>query len=79
MKDNPTGKQIDISTTKWAFYGFNGNLPAANNITIKNLTIEKYASLLQRSPIGIRAIGDNWLIENFMTISPSHNQSIDQT
>lgn len=56
LADDPTGHKIEIGATRWAFYG------EANNVTIRGLTIEKYAQ-----PAGEAAIngkeGENWTVE----------------
>ncbi len=43
--DNPAGKTIETSTTRHAFSGY------VNNITIKNVTVEKYANPAQSGAI----------------------------
>jgi hypothetical protein len=52
--DNPTGKTVEISVTTHAFSG------SASNVTIKGLTIEKYAVPAQDGPIS----GGGWTIES---------------
>lgn len=57
MLDNPHGRTVEISVTTGAFSG------EADNVTIRNLTIEKYANPAQRGAIH----GDdttNWQIED---------------
>ena len=60
--DSPTGRTVELSETRYAFYG------AANNVTIRGLVIEKYAT-----PAGsgaIHALRDSgplshdWLVED---------------
>lgn len=43
--DNPSGKKVETSTIRNAFAGY------VNNVTIKNLTVEKYASPTQSGAI----------------------------
>ena len=52
--DNPTGKTVEIGVTTHAFSG------SASNVTIKGLTIEKYAAPAQDGPIS----GSGWTIES---------------
>jgi hypothetical protein len=52
--DDPTGKTVEIGATTHAFSG------GATNVTIKGLTIEKYASPAQDGPI----TGSGWTIES---------------
>jgi len=54
--DDPTGSTVELSVIRAAFAGF------ANNISIQNLTIEKYASPIQRG--AITASGNQWIIKN---------------
>jgi len=51
--DNPTGKTVEIGVTTHAFSG------SATNVTIKGLTIEKYAAPAQDGPI---SGGASWII-----------------
>ena len=55
LGDDPTGKKVEISVTPKAFTG-----PAAN-VTIRNLTIEKYASPTQQAAV---ELGTGWIIED---------------
>jgi parallel beta-helix repeat protein len=57
LKDDPTGRKVEITVAAIAFES------EASNILIKNLTVEKYASVAQIGAInGQRATG--WSIEN---------------
>lgn len=58
MKDDPTGKKVEIGTARRAFGG------SADNVTIKNIVIEKYAIPAQMGAIGDQYPGKNWIIEN---------------
>lgn len=58
MADNPAGHKMEISTARRAFGG------SVNNVTIKNLIIEKYAIPAQMGAIGDQYPGRNWIIEN---------------
>jgi len=55
LGDNPKDKKIELSVTPRAFAG------AATNVTIRNLTIEKYASPTQRAAV---ELGHGWIIED---------------
>jgi len=57
MGDNPIGKIVEMSASSRAFGG------NASNVTIKALTIEKYATPLQMSAVDAEH-GESWLIEN---------------
>jgi hypothetical protein len=56
--DDPTGHTVEISTARSAFYG------SARNVTIRGLTIEKYAIPAQFGAIGDQYPGPNWIISN---------------
>jgi hypothetical protein len=61
--DNPTGKTVEIGVTTHAFSG------SASNVTIKGLTIEKYAVPAQDGPISCYGItnvclASGWTIES---------------
>ncbi|GJL55208.1 MAG: hypothetical protein NPIRA02_23400 [Nitrospirales bacterium] len=61
--DNPVGHKVETSVTPHAFFG------NANNVTIKNLIIEKYANPARQGAIHARKAfhdpqGQNWRIEN---------------
>jgi len=63
MADNPAGRKVEVSLTEQAF------ISDADNVTIRNLIVEKYASLAQNGAIqaqlpGDGARGSSWLIEN---------------
>ena len=51
--DDPAGAAVETSVTRNAFSGF------ADNVSIRDLVIEKYAALAQEGAIS----GQNWLIE----------------
>ncbi|HRW59169.1 MAG TPA: right-handed parallel beta-helix repeat-containing protein [Defluviicoccus sp.] len=56
--DDPHGREVEVSTTRTAF------LPTAENVTIRNLTIEKYAIPAQMGAIGDQYPAAGWVIEN---------------
>jgi parallel beta-helix repeat protein len=56
--DDPTGKKVETSVTDRAFDG------VASNVTIRGLTIEKYANPAGRGVIGYVNAGTGWLVEN---------------
>lgn len=63
FKDNPSGKTVETSVTRYAFWG------NADNVHIENLVIEKYANPGPHGAINPRLgrIGspaDNWTIKN---------------
>jgi parallel beta-helix repeat protein len=65
--DNPNSKTVELGDTTDAFEG------AASNITIENLTIEKYAA-----PIGtavVQIYGSHWLLNNNV-ITLNHGEGI---
>ncbi|MBI5387773.1 MAG: right-handed parallel beta-helix repeat-containing protein [Verrucomicrobia bacterium] len=55
LGDDPTGKKVEISVTPKAFTG------PATNVTIRNLTIEKYANPTQQATV---ELGTGWIIED---------------
>ncbi|MBX2842769.1 MAG: right-handed parallel beta-helix repeat-containing protein [Flammeovirgaceae bacterium] len=74
MFDDPTNSSdtIEISISRFAF-GTHSQVPgnfgfshekAEPNVTIENLVIEKYASLIAYGDIGNRVPGDHWIIKN---------------
>ncbi|WP_020531563.1 carbohydrate-binding domain-containing protein [Flexithrix dorotheae] len=74
MFDDPTNTadSVEISLTRFAFgvhsqtpgsFGFS-NEKAASHVTVENLVIEKYASLIAYGAIGNRIPGDHWTIKN---------------
>ena len=69
--DNPAGRKIETSVTRAAFTG------SANGVTIRNLTIEKYASPAQEAAITQRygTTGANWLVDN-CTVRWNHGSGI---
>lgn len=63
ISDNPIGKTLEISTTRYAIYG------NSNNISIRNLIIEKYANPAQEGAIhpmndAQGSLGKHWEIGN---------------
>ncbi len=61
--DDPTGRKVEVSLTEHAFRS------DADDVTVRNLVVEKYASLAQSGAIqaqlpGEGSRGDNWLIED---------------
>ena len=56
IADNPEGKTVEESIARFAFESF------AQNVSIKNLVIEKYASPAQMGAINGRN-GANWVVE----------------
>lgn len=58
IRQNPSGHTVESSSTPVAF------AQGPNNITIKGLIIEKYATPGQRTAIGGQYAGDNWIVEN---------------
>jgi len=61
--DDPTGHQVEVSAARTAFEGAPAGTPV-NNITIKNLIVEKYAIPAQMGAIGDQFIGQNWLVQD---------------
>lgn len=60
--DNPTGRKVETSVTQFCFNS------AVDNVTIKGLTIEKFANSAQRGAIypalfGPYREGENWYVE----------------
>lgn len=53
--DNPSGRKVEASSTRFAFYG------NAENVIIRGLTIEKYANTAQGASVGMGGTG--WTIE----------------
>lgn len=63
IADDPTGRLVETSVTTFAFHG------SASNVRIKNLIIEKYATLAQHGAIHpkdgtIGASGSGWVVED---------------
>lgn len=61
LLDNPNGKKVETSITRYAFWGH------GNNVTIKNLVIEKYANPVQEGAIHAKngnqgPLGEKWTI-----------------
>jgi len=55
--DDPTGHTVETSITTWAF------VDSGNDITIKYLIIEKYASVTDFGTVGASGLKTNWLVE----------------
>jgi len=58
MADVPAGRRVEISVLPWAIYS------NASNVTIENLTVEKYASPAQRGAIGYSGVGSGWTVRS---------------
>lgn len=71
--DNPAGQTIETSVTAFAFGGAGGG-----DVTIKNLTIEKYATQFQFSAVDSGLSGLGWIIRN-NTIRWNHGQALNFT
>ena len=56
MADNPTGQIVELSVTQQAFGG------SANNVTVQNLIVEKYAVPLQSG--AIEPYGSAWTVQS---------------
>lgn len=61
--DDPTGRTVETSVTRYAFVG------NAKNVLIRNLTIEKYANPAQEGAIHAKqgevgSLGEGWTIQN---------------
>ncbi|WP_448208380.1 carbohydrate-binding domain-containing protein [Azospirillum sp. sgz302134] len=56
MAHNPAGEKVEMSSTPTAIDG------SAGNVTLKNLTVEKYASAAQTGAIQVG--GSGWTVEN---------------
>jgi hypothetical protein len=73
--DDPTGHTVETSVTPFAFYG------QADNVTIQNLTIEKYATPAQNGAILCAVIqnrapqGHNWVVKD-NTIRLNHGAAV---
>jgi parallel beta-helix repeat protein len=63
MYDNPTGHTVETSVSPSPF-----EWGAGNNVTIENLTIEKFAAPIQFAAVGVygpsQTEGINWVIKN---------------
>ena len=55
---DPTGHKVETSVTPWAFEG------GAKDVLVQNLTVEKYASPIQRGAIGGDHIPEGWIIQD---------------
>jgi parallel beta-helix repeat protein len=55
MADNPNGQTVELSVAQMAFSGY------ADNVTVQNLTVEKYAASIWYAAIVPR--GSNWTIQ----------------
>jgi len=62
LMDDPTGQNVEVATTTYAFWG------NASNVTIQGLIIEKYANPGQTGAIepmnAALAQGSNWVVQN---------------
>ena len=56
MADNPSGQTVELSVNKYAFGG------SANNVTVQNLIIQKYAVPLQSG--AIEPYGSGWTVKS---------------
>ena len=56
MADNPSGQTVELSVKKYAFGG------SANNVTVQNLIVEKYAVTLQSG--AIEPYGSGWTVQS---------------
>ncbi|WP_343897297.1 carbohydrate-binding domain-containing protein [Craurococcus roseus] len=56
--DNPAGHKVEAAVTQLAFGG------AAQNVTLENLVVEKYASPVQHGAVGGRGGVRNWTIDD---------------
>lgn len=61
LPDNPAGHNVEMSVTRYAFYG------SASNVTISGLIVEKYANLAQTGAIHAMKdpgpLSQNWVIQ----------------
>ena len=65
IKDDPAGHKMEFSSKHFAFGYDTGDLEnKPQNVTIKNLVIEKYASPAQCGAIGYFRPADGWIIED---------------
>lgn len=63
MWDNPIGGTVELSATTWAISTGEEPSNPADDVVVKNLIIEKYASLRQRAAVhGSGSSG--WIVEN---------------
>ena len=75
--DNPYGQKVETSVVPSAFA-----LGPANNVTIKNLTVEKFAAPIQKAAIegtpgsGSLTTGANWIVQN-NEIRLNHGNGVD--
>jgi parallel beta-helix repeat protein len=58
MAEVPTGRRVELSVLPWAIFS------DASNVTIQNLTIEKYAAPAQRGAVGYTGPGPGWTVSN---------------
>jgi parallel beta-helix repeat protein len=56
IADNPTGQKVELGVARQAFGGY------ANNVTVQNLIVEKYASTLNAGAVSPR--GSRWIIKS---------------
>ena len=74
IADDPTNRRIELSTVEYAFVG------AADDVTIRGLGVEKYATPAQDGAIqsqepGEGAFGEGWLIED-VDASGNHGAAV---
>nr|WP_245185501.1 right-handed parallel beta-helix repeat-containing protein [Falsiroseomonas frigidaquae] len=55
---DPSGHKVEASVTPWAFEG------GATDVVVRNLTIEKYATPIQRGAIGGDHLPESWIIQD---------------
>lgn len=58
LADDPTGRKVETSVARGAFWG------ASKGVTIRGLIIEKYAIPAQMGAIGDQYPGPGWIVEN---------------
>ncbi len=59
--DDPTGKTVETSVTPYAFEG-----KGHDNVTIRDLTIEKFATPAQSGALHAQS-GENWIVDNVIS------------
>ena len=58
VADNPAGHRVDVAVSVGAFQGW---MTSAVDVTIRNLTIQKFANVAQ---VGAISCGVGWIVEN---------------
>ncbi|MBU8541474.1 right-handed parallel beta-helix repeat-containing protein [Falsiroseomonas tokyonensis] len=56
--NDPAGHKVEASVQPWAFEG------GASDVVVQNLTIEKYATPIQRGAIGGDMLPEGWIIQD---------------